>query len=80
MAIEEGTFLGMCADCGAGRGEAPQAPMSARAAGGMTGGKLALMAGAGVFAMIVVVVFLTMNASDKSVRAPVQMQQNVISK
>ncbi len=62
VAIDEGAFLGMCADCGAGRGEAPRAPMSARASGGMTGARLALIAGAGILALIVVVFFLFLGA------------------
>jgi hypothetical protein len=46
----------------------------------MTGGRLALMAGAGILALIVVVAFFTMHAPADSERVPTQAQENVISR
>ncbi len=83
VAIEDGAFLGMCADCGAGGGKASQAPMAAQAAGGMTGARLALIAGVGVFLLFVVAAFLVTSGEapqSESIMAPVEVEQDESSR
>ena len=83
VAVEDGAFLGMCADCGAGGGKASQAPMAAQAAGGMTGARLALIAGVGVFLLFGVAFFLlasTEAPQSESVVAPEVVEQHESTK
>jgi len=83
VAIEDGAFLGMCADCGAGGGKASQAPMVAQAAGGMTGARLALIAGVGVFLLFGVAFFLLASTGapqSENIVSPVQVEPSESSR